>query len=444
MRIITDKIELTNDSITNQAGLMAPLQLMQSLGFSNIANQCLPQPASNRGFAPALYLQTLMLMLHSGGECLEDVRSLREDQTLVDILDIKQFPAARSLGEWLVRTGNQPQAMQALTPMNRLLISSALHRCQSVTLDIDATEIVAHKKGAKWTYNGNKGFMPIVGHIAETDQVVAYDFREGNVSPNKDNLAFIQKCEKALPAGCHVKAVRIDAAGYQQSIIEYCDAHGIAYAIRATMIKSIRRWASQRDDDEWEVMYDKHGQPTGQSVICTTHCIGDYDKPFKLIIQRQPKSPQAELDLGTSDSQDRAEYVHSGYIYRAISSNREGSAQEIIDWYNQRGDASENRIKELKLDFGGDRLPCSDFKANALYFGICTLAYNLFALMRQLAPQQLGMRRIKSVRFRIYQMAGKLIKTGRKLILKVKAQSISRINELLRIFQQVRPPPKPA
>lgn len=210
------------------------------------------------------------------------------------------------------------------------------------------------------------------------------------------------------------------------------------------MIKSIRRWASQRDDDEWEVMYDKHGQPTGQSVICTTHCIGDYDKPFKLIIQRQPKSPQAELDLGTSDSQDRAEYVHSGYIYRAISSNREGSAQEIIDWYNQRGDASENRIKELKLDFGGDRLPCSDFKANALYFGICTLAYNLFALMRQLAPQQLGMRRIKSVRFRIYQMAGKLIKTGRKLILKVKAQSISRINELLRIFQQVRPPPKPA
>ena len=83
--------------------------------------------------------------------------------------------------------------------------------------------------------------------------------------------------QKALPAGCHVKAVRIDAAGYQQSIIEYCDAHGIAYAIRATMIKSIRRWASQRDDDEWEVMYDKHGQPTGQSVICTTHCIGDYD-----------------------------------------------------------------------------------------------------------------------------------------------------------------------
>ena len=54
MRIITDKLEPTNDSITAQAGLMVPLQLMQSLGFSHIANQCLPQPASNRGFAPAL------------------------------------------------------------------------------------------------------------------------------------------------------------------------------------------------------------------------------------------------------------------------------------------------------------------------------------------------------------------------------------------------------
>ena len=29
---------------------------------------------------------------------------------------------------------------------------------------------------------------------------------------------------------------------------------------------------------------------------------------------------------------------------------------------------SENRIKELKLDFGGDTLPCSDFNANALCF----------------------------------------------------------------------------
>ena len=40
-----------------------------------------------------------------------------------------------------------------------------------------------------------------------------------------------------------------------------------------------------------------------------------------------------------------------------------------IDWYNQRA-CSENKIKELKCDFGADDLPCSDHQRIT-----CTLAY---------------------------------------------------------------------
>ena len=46
-------------------------------------------------------------------------------------------------------------------------MKAALHRCKKVTLDIDTTEIVAHKAQAQWTDNKRKGFMPMVGHIAE-------------------------------------------------------------------------------------------------------------------------------------------------------------------------------------------------------------------------------------------------------------------------------------
>jgi len=35
-----------------------------------------------------------------------------------------------------------------------------------MTLDVDATEIAAHKAEAEWTYNKNIGFMTMVGHIA--------------------------------------------------------------------------------------------------------------------------------------------------------------------------------------------------------------------------------------------------------------------------------------
>ena len=56
---------------------------------------------------------------------------------------------------------------------------------------------------------------PMVGHIAQTGQVVACDFRDGNQSPNSENLEFIIQCQKALPDECIVQYLRIDAAGYR-------------------------------------------------------------------------------------------------------------------------------------------------------------------------------------------------------------------------------------
>jgi hypothetical protein len=66
-----------------------------------------------------------------------------------------------------------------------------------MTLDIDATEIVAHKSDAEWNYNKHKWFMPMVGHIAETGQIVAVDFRKGNAPPAHANLEFIKQCQQA-------------------------------------------------------------------------------------------------------------------------------------------------------------------------------------------------------------------------------------------------------
>ncbi|CAC9428565.1 hypothetical protein [uncultured Gammaproteobacteria bacterium] len=62
----------------------------------------------------------------------------------------------------------------------------------------------------------------MVGHIAQTGQIVATDFKAGNVLPNTDNLSFIKICQNALPKGTNIKKLRIDAAGYQASIVDYC------------------------------------------------------------------------------------------------------------------------------------------------------------------------------------------------------------------------------
>ena len=45
------------------------------------------------------------------------------------------------------------------------------------------------------------------------------------------------------------------------------------------------------------------------------------------------------------------------FKYTVIATNRVESAQRVVAWYNQRGDCSENRIKELKIGFGMERMP---------------------------------------------------------------------------------------
>ena len=146
-------------------------------------------------------------MLHDGARCLADVRQLQQESALMKLLGMSRLPGARTLGNWLHALGCSSAAMSALDEVNRRILKAGLHDCKRVTLDIDATVIEAHKKEAKWTYKKHPGFVPMVGHIAETEQVVATEFRAGNVPPNSDNLGFIRRCERALPEGVSVSHV---------------------------------------------------------------------------------------------------------------------------------------------------------------------------------------------------------------------------------------------
>ena len=194
-------------------------------------------------------------------------------------------------------------------------------------------------------------------------------------------------------------------------------------------------------DSDWQPLLNKEGQAVeGQETYRTSYCIGDYEKAFTLVIQRKAIQGQSSLDLDSQNSID--EVNMGGYVYRAIATNRNGlSDSEIVHWYNQRAEDSENRIKELKLDFGGDTLPCSDFKANALYLLITALSYNLFALMRQLLPEDLAHHRATTMRWRLYAIAAKVVKTGRQLYVKLKENHRKLLEQVLMALKEFEPPP---
>ena len=431
------KLASTKDLLTPQAGLLAPALLMQQLGFAASVDRRFPGPGSNRGFPASRFVETFMLLLHGGACHLDDVAALREDRALHRVLGLRAVPGPAALGKWLRRAGADADIRTAVAAVNRLPLAAALHRCPGVTVDIDASAIASGNAEAEWTYKGHRGYMPLFGHIAETGQLLAVEFRAGNVPPAKGNLEFVQRCEAALPDGVRVKALRSDAAGYQGKLIDHCQKQKIDFAIRARLGRELK---AQLPAGAWRPLLDAAGRPTGQETWRTVHCLGK-GEAFTLVVQRRPKQGQAALDL---DGPAADTHEANGYIHRAIATSLDRwSDAEIIRFYNQRGEDSENRIKELKLDFGGDTLPCSDFAANALYLDLAMLAFNLFALLRELLPEPLARMRLPSLRRQLYGLAARVVRSGRRLYVKLQDAHRQRLAEALALVRQLQPPPIP-
>ena len=69
------------------------------------------------------------------------------------------------------------------------------------------------------------------------------------------------------------------------------------------------------------------------------------------------------------------------YRYSVFVTNLDLPAQQVWNLYLDRADA-ENRIKELKYDFGADNFCLSHFFATEAAFRFIMVAYNLISLFR--------------------------------------------------------------
>ena len=94
------------------------------------------------------------------------------------------------------------------------------------------------------------------------------------------------------------------------------------------------------------------------AVAETVPCMNKTKKAFRLIVMRRAQTPDLFAD-------------RSPWRYHAIASNRaDQDVQATLAWYNERGEASENCIRALKIGFGMDSVPCGTCEANAVLFSI--------------------------------------------------------------------------
>lgn len=402
--ILPFKLEMTNETITPHAGLIIFGEFANGLGLPKIIRAEMPKPKSAAGYNAEEYIIPMVLMLNGGGQSLEDIREIRQDDGMRELLKLETIPSSDACGDWLRRMGKE-DGMEGLRRINNKLIKTALRRdeIKEYTLDIDATGIHSEKETAKKTYKGYKGYMPMVGHLAENGLVIGEEFREGNESPSTENYEFIQYCISQMPEGKSIKYVRADSAAYQAKIMNYCEANGITFAIGADLDASVVKAIEAISEDEWKQYEDGY-------IAETTHTMNKTDNAFRLVIIKRPV--QADMLLNENKPH-----------YALVASNMEDkkSSEEVVKWYNQRGEYSENKIKELKNGIGMNRMPCGDFAANAVFFRIGIMAYNLFRIFQlKVLSSEWSHRKISTIRWKLYNVAGRIVYHANQLILKVK------------------------
>jgi hypothetical protein len=280
---------------------------------------------------------------------------------------------------------------------------------EELTCDPDATIIEAEKREAEWTYEKVKGYQPLLCYVNEV--CIHHEFRAGGVTAGTGALPFIKACEKKLPQGKQIYW-RSDSAFYQAEVINHCSQQGRTFSITAAQDSAVKTAIAQIPEQHWRRFCNKEGLATEREIAETVHCMEKSKQAFRLLVLRWP-NPQPDL------------FETRPYCYHAVASNREQaeSASKVIYRHNQRGE-SENWHKELKLGFGLEQLPCGQIAANALFFAIGVLAYNLGVLLKaEVLPEQYRHSSVQTLRWQLYRLAAKLVRHGRQWILKVRTDS---------------------
>jgi len=138
----------------------------------------LPPPGSGRGYKPSQIVMSLVLMLHGGGRKLGELREIKGEVSLRELLQMEGLPASCTVGDWLRRMGRDGKGLSGLAKVERHQIVAVLKRDKrkEYTLDSDATIIETEKEEAKWTYKKEKGYQPLLGFISEIGLVIADEF----------------------------------------------------------------------------------------------------------------------------------------------------------------------------------------------------------------------------------------------------------------------------
>lgn len=438
--------EPATETLTSWGGIPLLVRAFRSLGLPQSVQRNVRVKQRQRGYDEASVVESFLILNAVGGECLEDFDRLREDAGLAPMIghEIPSPEAARKFlyqfhADELIEEAQQQrplgqiacipeenEPLEGLAQVNRDLIAELGRRCPEqkiATVDQDSTIIESHKREALPTYQGERGYQPMLAVWAETDLILADQFRDGNVSPMQEPLRVARAAFAALPETVRELYYRGDAACHEQELMDWLrdeqregGPNGfMGFAISARRSPALRQAVEAVPEAEWQ----PYGRPDPEVF---RECA---EVPFvpTEAYERKDTEPLRYVAVRIRKRQGTLFADGSAVKHFAVVSNlREWSAAKLLEWHRQKAGTIEAVHHVLKNELAAGVLPCGRFGANAAWLRLAVLTHNVLTALKRLAlPAELLAARPKRLRFLIFHTAGRLVHHARKLLLRLAA-----------------------
>jgi len=406
-------ISFTNKEITPWGGLAFLKQMLNKVGFRELLDNCpsLPVSGSNRGYKSSIILESFITSIWCGANRFLHTEVTRHDPALCKIFDWKKTPGQDAYKRYFSKFTQTTN--QKVSDYFYSWIFDNLN-FDNFTLDIDSSVMTRYgdQEGAKKGYNpskkGRASHHPLIAFIADVKLVANMWLRSGNTSSANNFLSFLEDTLSKLKNKT-ISLVRLDSGFYQSDILEYLESKTMNYIVAVKFTQPIQR--EIHEIKNWIVL------DTGVEICEQIYKSESWAKERRIVIVRQkikdrPNATGKQLKLFIEEEHYR------NYRYSAYVTNMKLSSHEIWKLYRGRGDA-ENRIKELKYDFGFDSFNLKDFYATEASLMFVMIAYNLMSLFRMFIIQEKSQKTLSTLRFRAFAIGAYFENCNGKLILKI-------------------------
>jgi hypothetical protein len=393
---------------------------MLALGLEDLVESRLPLRQRQRGYGEFDKLHAVVLVQAAGGDCVEDVRILAWDAGLGRLID-RPWPSPDALHDFLAAFHDEPQmtqrpregawippetaALRGLAEINTVLVQRAVTGlpATAATLDLDATLIESHKRDALPHYKGGRGYQPTAVLWAEQDLVVADQFRDGNVPAGMETPAVARRAVAGLPAAVQRRAFRGDSACYDDKLLKYLVGEQIAFTISADMTPELHQRCAA-PEVAWARLEDR-----------LTETVDVAEVEFTPGVWPKTAAPLRYVALRFRPTQSAL--FGEAPKYLAVVTNRWAEAPaDLVRWHWQKAGTIEQTHDVTKNELAAGVLPSGKFGANAAWYRLTLLTYNVLTVLRRRAlPDRFRQARPKRLRYEVFTVPAEIHTHARQL-----------------------------